>query len=370
MMPLAPLVIMFLNNFIQIFTMLLILVVFVSDIALINLYVFQILVMMPILIYKRRCFLKKDFFEYLIVAVFVFSMLIAVFNQSYKAMFLPLYIFYSYLFAEYLFTRKDADKVFLFIFYMYVIWFLMKGVSSGFSPVNINDYIVSKSRNAVSWLAIALVMAYNLVLLTQNKKVALLPTIICFFICFFSFGRSGILISFIMLSLVFYFRFKNLHLYIKFLVFIPSFLAFFIFYQDFDFVFNLIESKTNFTNGIESPRSLINEEYLSNMDLRSVIWGYDTSNLITAKPYDGNVHNSFIYFHSRSGIVMLMFFILPFLKLFTQIKSEDFFILFSFLILFMVRVSVDIIAFPGPMDFIFMYILLACNNLKNKINAH
>ena len=353
------------NKIVCISIMFLTLVCYISGIPMVFLFLFQIVIVTPFLLLNRKVFFKNNFYELLIIIIFVLSTVVSIVNKDYRPIFLPVYLFYSYLFAEYLLTMKNISKVFLVVFYAFVFWFIACGLFYGFSSSSINKYMVEGSRNGVSWVAITLVMIYYVSILVENKIFLISPSIICFVICIICFGRSGILISGLIFLLVIYqrsFRFANVSKKILFLILFL--LILFLFLIKLDDVFYLLENRTNFSRGIESPRGIINSEYLDNMDITGVLWGYDPNNIQTVINLNGNVHNSYIYFHSRSGFVMLIFFIAVVLKLATQIKTKNFLVFFFFLVFFLVRISVDIVAFPGLMDFLFMYIILACNYQK------
>lgn len=353
------------KNFFSISVLFLTFLFFISGVPFLYLFIFQIVVLMPMLFFKRKSIFKKKYFDFVLILLFILSLVVSIYNSDYRPLFLPIYLYYSYVFSEYLIEVEDFSKVVFYILLLYIVWFIISGISSGFSPSDINDYMIGRSRNSVSWFVICISIIYYASVLIENRKLDISCAFISFIICFICFGRSGLLISFLLLSLVCFLRLDQSSYIYKVLLILASFLVLCALFYYLDYIFEFIETKTNFSKGIESPRSIINKEYLSNMDTSGIFWGYDPNKIDMVVTLDGNVHNSYIYFHSRSGFAMLFFFFAIFISIFKYMNTKYFWFIMSLIMLFIIRISVDIVAFPGPFDFVIFYLILSLRKINN-----
>ncbi|HGY2578616.1 TPA: hypothetical protein ACNVSO_004205 [Providencia stuartii] len=249
------------------------------------------------------------------------------------------------------------SRVFFYSFFFYTIpFFISIGVSN---PDGYNEILSGASRNIVGAIFILLSCFHIAVNIKVNNKYPFLVPLISFICCVMLFGRSGIIISFFILSLCALNIFNKKYTFFILLLVATIVLYYMIEIQEF------IMTKTNLAMGSESPRSLMIKQYLTATNLQGFIFGNDYYECCTEIiKYRVNPHNSFIMGHARYGISHTIIVIC--LLSYTFIKSR-----FSAVILLLVifsRYFVDQIGLFSPMDFIIIYIVFCLpKNKKNTI---
>ncbi|WP_161688173.1 hypothetical protein [Vibrio toranzoniae] len=349
------------------FVLVLSLVAHISGLPYIYFFLFQVLFVFPFLLFNRGMRISGFSNELFFLAFFLLSLIVTLINNDYRPLFLPVYLYFSYLFSDYILSSRNKSDVFLVLFLIYATWFVVSGVIHGFHPMGTMSYMIERSRNTVSWISIAISMLYYISLISERKtNLPLLVAYLSFVISVICFGRSGVLISFCVLGLVLFQRNVKASLIKQF--FSGMLLLFFLILLMFsmDLISEIVTTKTNFSEGLESPRNVINEEYMDNMNLHNMLLGFDPENIPMVVFLGGNVHNSLIYFHSRSGLAMIFFFVVFIGRSLSFWKKDSFIFMFGVLVLFLLRTSLDIVAFPGTMDFTLIYILLVLKSLPNR----
>lgn len=234
------------------------------------------------------------------------------------------------------------------IFVLFYLFFL------GFdNPDLYNNIFENRSRNVVSAYLNFLLIIYIISCYLDDKKVNFYLVWLNFLLGIILFGRSGIILSFGLLVLsIFYFSNKK---YLNF--YLISFLILFIFFGD--FLYTYLNENTNFVLGSESERSIVLSEYISGIvHLKDIVLGVDISKCCSYLPFlDYNLHNSFLYFHSRFGIYSL--FLLLISIFWVLISKNLFFIILFALMLF--RYFYDELGFFSSFDIALFYLIFICN---------
>jgi hypothetical protein len=197
------------------------------------------------------------------------------------------------------------------------------------------------------FLTLNLILSYY----QEGKNVPLYVYIVFFLTCVFLLGRSGIIISTILLFYHFFLCYKKRYtlFFVLILLFIYSFY--------FDQILSLLDKNSNFKNGLESPRTIMVNEYLLNIfyDENQIFWGRNYSDCCsTVLAYNGNIHNSFLSGHAKYGILHTFFIIL--MLVYLLLSKKIFLIFIGTLIL--VRYYYDQLGFFGIYDITFFYLLL------------
>ncbi|MDK3108273.1 hypothetical protein QPK80_07205 [Providencia rettgeri] len=248
------------------------------------------------------------------------------------------------------------SRVFFYSFFLYTIpFFISVGVSN---PDGYNEILSGASRNIVGAIFILLSCFHIAVNIRVKNKYPFLVPLISFICCVMLFGRSGIIISFFVLSLCSVNIFNK-----KYTVIVLCLVAAVISYYMIE-IQEYIMTKTNFAMGAESPRSLMIKQYLSAIDLQGFVFGNDYYSCCSEViKYGVNPHNSFIMGHARYGISHTI--IVVCLLTYAMIKSR--FLSVILLLVIFSRYFVDQLGLFSPMDFIILYVIFCLPRSKQNI---
>ncbi|MGF1704245.1 hypothetical protein L4D09_28620, partial [Photobacterium makurazakiensis] len=143
-----------------------------------------------------------------------------------------------------------------------------------------NEIFFEQSRNSVSWYAIfsMLFYAYSCMLLGEKAKVIYLIPLV--FYCLILYGRSGIALALASLILI-----VTRGSISKLLML--SILAGIVIIYNLPWIQDAI-LETNFSRGFESPRSMINSEFMNSLNLKTFFLGVNIWDVPTAFGYGGN----------------------------------------------------------------------------------
>jgi hypothetical protein len=197
--------------------------------------------------------------------------------------------------------------------------------------------------------------------ISSNNKLKLYPSIILIIISVLSYGRTGIILSFVMFIIIYLFVFFNHFTFKKIIiyVFISAILLIVLFR-----IYPILINETNLSRGLESKRFMIYSSYLEKINLNNVFTGYNYKQIPVVKSLNNNPHNSFIVFHYNLGFGLILFLLMVFLYFYIGLINFslriNFIMCFSFI--FLIRALIDTIAFIGMYDFIFFYSLILINN--------
>ena len=258
----------------------------------------------------------------------------------------------SFSYALYLVSLNN--KVFLskFVYLLFASYVLYFVVRNGFSNIELfNEIFFGSSRNLVSGVLNLLLVNVMVSSYFDNKKLNLTYYILNIILCFILFGRTGIFISFFLFVLGLYFSGRN-----KFLIGFISVVSTLIYsFQEKLFLF--LDENTNFSQGLSSPREIIKDEYISSVQTSSdFFWGsnvYNCCSYLATLEY--NLHNSFIFMHSRFGFYVFIFNFIIFI--FLALRAKWFFIFIYFVVVF--RYFYDQVGLFSILDLTLFYILIA-----------
>lgn len=240
------------------------------------------------------------------------------------------------------------------IFWGFVVFLLFNFLKMGLlSFEEFNNIFHSSSRNVVSAVIIFLLLNLMLVSYQNKEDLGFIYFIITLLFCVLLYGRTGIIISFILLIYKLASSIKN----IFYLILMVIFFVVFIFYLD--YLLQFLEENTNLSRGLESPRSLIFSEYFDATiaNDKNILFGSSIAQCCQyAILFDQNLHNSFLYAHSRFGLVSIFYIIICTVFI---IFTKRFLIIFTyFVILF--RYFYDQLGFFGIFDITFYILIILC----------
>ncbi|MDG9787052.1 hypothetical protein [Acinetobacter johnsonii] len=254
---------------------------------------------------------------------------------------------------------KDKILFSNFIFYTFLVFLLFKFYTLGFfSPDDYNLNIFNGvSRNIVSafllFLIIFLSANYNI----EKKRQPLIPYFLTFIFCVILYGRSAILISFLLLVFVLFLRYRRNVVSIIF-VFSLFLITFSYFWND---ISSFFVEKTSFKEGLDSPRSAMIKEYLNGIEYNyhDLLFGRSFDKCCYTIVYYGqNPHNSFINGHARFGIwhTLGILFAISLSFIYSLIYKKLF--IFILLMLLLTRYAVDSFGLFSPIDVFSCYLLI------------
>lgn len=247
-----------------------------------------------------------------------------------------------------------SNKVFLtkFVYLLFASYISYFVVRNGFSNIELfNEIFFGSSRNLVSGVLNLLLVNIMVSSYFNNKKLSLIYYILNIVLCFVLFGRTGIFISLFLLVLGLYFSGKN-----RFLIgFVSVVFTFIYFFQEKIFLF--LDENTNFGQGLSSPREIIKGEYINSVQtISDFFWGsniYNCCSYLATLEY--NLHNSFLFMHSRFGFYVFIFNI--FIFIFLAYRAKWFFIFLYFVVVF--RYFYDQVGLFSVLDLTLFYVLIA-----------
>lgn len=273
----------------------------------------------------------------------------------------------SFISAYYFFHKKHLLKpISLWLFLSYLIYLFFCLVDSYFKGVLFhiyaNDLFVGQSRNAVSFYLIFCAVFYLISCRLTESKPSFILIFIAFIFSILLFGRSGILVctSLVLLTVIFYYNsWKSI---------LAGFVILLILLFNLNDIINLIVASTNLSQGVDSPRSAMLNEFFIALDFKGLFLGVELSKLPTVNSFAGNPHNSFIFLNLKFGWAILVFISLSIFIIF-MLAFKDFF-LFCLFLLLLLRYSLDSIAFDGNFTDVLYYLFLCFCLYGKKSNAY
>lgn len=311
-----------------------------------------------------------------ILIVVVFCLLFSIINSlrfTLGALFLGLQLLTMSYSAYFIVNKCNINllKVAKTILLLYFIFFFYSLVTVGGSPNDINGYLKTSSRNIVSGLCLIFQIFYSSCFYFKHKKLPLFTPVITFLICILSYGRAGIICALILLfitalSLIMGNNRAKAYFRVVLLILALPFSILFIKYTP--VVYDEIYSNSNFSKaGLDSPRIAMNIEYWDGMNFIDFFAGRSFEMSPTIMDYDMNPHNSYIQGHHFMGVAYLMLFLYMLINLIKTFFKHPSLVLPTLLLsVFFIRISIDVISFPGSLDLILFYLYFYITRNPNR----
>ena len=290
-----------------------------------------------------------------LVSLFVYSVLSL---SGPRAMFYSSISLLSFCFAHWAVKQSKnnvliAARVGIFVYYAF---FIVSGLNYGFTPMDVNNYLSEGSRNIVSAVGLMSQLIYSSAYFNKYRVLPLITPIVTLIFSVLAFGRSGISLSFVVLMFSCFYNYSLLRTDRKMFWFV----IFFINAAVFVFIFDTVSLvfNTGFDKGVESPRFAMISEYLFNVDLEAFLVGVDLSTVKSIASYGENPHNSFIRGHSGFGAIYLAFLAVGFVLIVHRlIVYKNTGVYFFLILVFLVRVALDSLAFLDVIDVVFYFLV-------------
>ncbi|MFW0886803.1 UNVERIFIED_CONTAM: hypothetical protein MKS84_08865 [Pseudomonas sp. JL1] len=234
-------------------------------------------------------------------------------------------------------------------FYLVLGGTLVLFLGFGYGPAEFNTVLDGYSRNGYSAILLAFAGGYVFSRAYRGRKVSLLLMVLVLVSSFPLYGRSGIAMAFALVLVVL------CHRSIKLAVLLGG-VGLLVAVFSLESIESYIYGATNFSAGMESPRSEMLAQYLDSLDGVSFLFGVDLGRVPMILEYNKNPHNAFILLHSYYGISVIPLmglFVISLFKLFVERK----FMLLMVAVLFLCRAVFDIIYLFGLFDYLLFPLL-------------
>lgn len=230
------------------------------------------------------------------------------------------------------------------------------------SPEPFGAIIEGASTNGIPSYLIVFQITFSLVTYLARGRLPLISPLITLMVAFFGIGRGSLIIAgaIVAASLFFNLFLKKNNAGIKRvllrLLFILITFAIIIYSEEIQLLFN---DHTKLKEGlIDMYRMEILDQYLSKINIVTLLFGADYSGTVIASEYDGNPHISYIRTHAYFGLLgLVLVFSSPLYIIFSKKCVIDKLIFLCFVILLLLRALSEPILFPTLLD-IFYFIIL------------
>lgn len=233
----------------------------------------------------------------------------------------------------------------LLVFLVASIYILYSILYLGQEPNEIFEYM-GLSRNHGGLVLVVWACFYCYIVYSKEDKISIIIPLIGLFAAYFMVGRSslGILLTMFLLSLLIQGSYVRSVILFSLLIFLLAYC-----WEDLVLFYEL----SSFNEyGLESSRYAIWKSYFENLDLISLVFGIETTDLPIIGTYGGNPHNSFINLHRRLGLLPFIAFIVISVKGLKKYSERGEYYILLLLLLIYVRIFFDSDFFIGPYDFI------------------
>lgn len=203
------------------------------------------------------------------------------------------------------------------------------------------------SRNIVATYIIFPTIACFFIL--RQQKMFILLSLISLAICFLLKGRTAIILSSILVCVAIY-RCYGL----RFLILASICIAPFFLLISFVGVEELFISHTNFSEGLETTRSIIYAEYFNDFSIEDFILGRSFEGMSIISILNNNPHNSFLLIHSLFGIIPTLILLIYFIVSILVVKRRYGYLNAIVLALIPIKAMTDSVLFFNILDVFYM----------------
>lgn len=238
------------------------------------------------------------------------------------------------------------------ILFYYCYFIFMGIVIQGNDPYFFFEY-QGKSRNYIGYLLITAAAFYFYLSVMCNKKPNVLIMAFVVFLCFMAQGRTSLGVSLLLLVGAVFSDIKGVRWYWVILI-IGGIIGLLVYCWDYLVLW--YEASNFASKQLESSRYTLWQKYIESLSLSDILMGKDLNTVPLIKEYDGNVHNSFLKFHARTGLLgFIPLILLIFRSLYFTYKKR--FILIIPVLAVLIRIFFDADMLIGELDFV-LYMML------------
>lgn len=249
------------------------------------------------------------------------------------------------------------EKTMRMVFYSVSAIFLLMALTG----VGANDVLLGASRNGINGIIIFYaICCYILHEESEDKALPYSYAIVAFVISLWSEGRSGVIVTVLMIAFVAIYNFmivKKGKIRTLFIFAILIGVAYWFSISYFSHYIFDIQDRFE-SRGLGSLRYNVWAEYLDSLksSFLNILFGSPTveSSYYLMHLYSGNLHNAFLMLHSKFGLIGFVLVIFSIIKsAFVFVRSKRVCYFFALMII-VARGLFDWVAFPGYYDFLFV----------------
>ena len=260
-------------------------------------------------------------------------------------------ILFGNLLLAYLYILTLDKKLTIWILLAYTITIVFISYNLFILNVGANNIYDGLSRNHAGFVVIFWTGFLLFHLKINYNSTFLIFPIFGLALCFFLLGRTSLIVSALLVLLVLLHKLRRNKISQIIAVAVLSVSGYYLF-----ILFGeLLETQTNLGSGLDTIRWELWRIYWEHINLTNIFTGVDVSTLPKYDLIGGNPHNSFIKFHSRTGVGSVVFIILLFVSIYKYLHAKKYFIL-GILLLLTLRAFFDSDLLIGSFDFIFLII--------------
>ncbi len=269
-----------------------------------------------------------------------------------------IYLFSSASFAYFLVNNKFKTK-FIYIPFIVISAYVLLSFISG---RDLNEIFPDTSRNYISVILLTNVSTIYLIDWRQNNIINIWIAIITLTISILAIGRSGIIVSLFLFVCLIALKYKRLSVKKKVIglsvLIIPLIIYLLINWNQIVNIYYSIDyfSRLNALGFKDNARELLRNSYFDNLNIFTLLFGYNYSGNGIYSIWNNNPHNSFIELHHKAGflffpiVATLFYAILVFLK-----KNKFYFII---IVALLIRASTDRVFFLTHYDYLIIALVL------------
>lgn len=298
----------------------------------------------------------------------IFGSLFTFINHGFPSIIYLVHTFIQLSIVVLIFKNKISEQVPLFIFFAFcVLVFYQYSILD-----DINEIFPESSRNTVSWIGLVLCGMYYLLSALNMKGVkSPIPLFVLFILCVFSQGRSGILVSLMLLIAHYLFNFQNNRkLWVQVsqkLLLLLLFLGVILNY------YSTFEERLDYLNDkkLESEgRYDLLQSYVNSIDYVTIFTGVSLKSIPVFKSYNYNPHNSYITCHINFGFMALFMYAFLIFALIKGMMNKAKYFITSIYLCIILRVLTDKLVFVGNFDYLIYFssvFIIAQTQIPNKM---
>lgn len=290
------------------------------------------------------------------------------------AIILHMLTFLSYLLLSSAMMDSEIDtlKVMRYLIIYYLLFlsyqFLMSLYNDLFFSFYINKIFADGSRNVVMQYLLFFWGGYLFLTTINNVKPSFIIGSLSFLFLILSGSRTAAALGVVFFGITLFYLPRRLKVLFALLIFLITMVGI-LYFSTLNLDLNLLIKGSNYSEGIDSPRSLMIDEFINNSEPTHFIFGSE-NNLYPTIDFFNNPHNSLISAVIRYGFPGFIFFGFVLFCMSTLLLVGWFPLAIG--IVFYVRILIDSISFNGyPSDIIFFFVAFyAIRNIKGFSNEN
>jgi hypothetical protein len=238
---------------------------------------------------------------------------------------------------------------------------------------DLNEIFPDTSRNYISVILLTNISTAYLVDWRQNKTINIWFALITLVLSILAIGRSGILVSLFLLVGALILRYKEFSskkkTIVSFALIIPLIVFLFINWNRVVEIYFSIDYFNRLTalGFKDNARELLRNSYFENLNIFTILFGYNYSNNAVFLMWNKNPHNSFIELHHKVGFLFFPIVAILFYTLIKFFKTNKVYFIITASIL--IRAFTDRVFFLTHYDYLLIALILIalCEKKKEQI---